>query len=270
MPELPEVETVLRTLEHQIAGEQILSVEVRYPKMIDRSPAEFANALTGRHFQRFERRGKYLLFGMEDITLVSHLRMEGKYYLMDSIEPADRHTHVIFQLPGGRQLRYHDTRKFGRMELLPRDVDPFSFHDLGPEPFWESFSEPYVYACAHARSVPVKTLLLDQTFVAGIGNIYADEICFACGIRPTKRSDRLRHRDCENIVLHTRRILKEAIAAGGTTIRSYTSSLGVTGLFQLECMVHAKKVCSRCGHPTKIKRIGGRTSYYCPQCQKAI
>ena len=268
MPELPEVETVLRTLEAKIRGKGIETVEIRYPKIIEGSPAVFTKALEGRHFLEFRRRGKYLLFTMEDVLLSSHLRMEGKYYILGDGVPYDRHTHVIFHLDDGTGLRYHDTRKFGRMEILAKDTDLRTFHGLGPEPFSEEFSAAYIYACAHERRIPVKSLLLDQSFVAGIGNIYADEICFACGIRPGRSCARLSHAQCEAIAVHTRRILAAAIEAGGTTIRSYTSSLGVTGLFQLDCMVHTKSACSKCGQKIKIKRIGGRSSYYCPQCQK--
>ena len=268
MPELPEVETVLRTLEREIRGKGIESVEVRYPNIIAGNPADFQEALKGQHFLDFRRRGKYLLFGMEDVTLVSHLRMEGKYFILPEDVRPDRHTHVIFRLDDGMTLRYHDTRKFGRMELFPKEIDLTHFHGLGPEPFSEEFSPSYIYACAHKRNVPVKSLLLDQSFAAGIGNIYADEICFASSIRPGRSSRRLTFAMCEAIHENTRRILRDAIYAGGTTIRSYTSSLGVTGLFQLECMVHTKAVCSKCGQKIKIKRIGGRSSYYCPHCQK--
>ncbi|MBR4456782.1 MAG: DNA-formamidopyrimidine glycosylase [Solobacterium sp.] len=268
MPELPEVETVVRTLEGMIQGEAIREVEVLFPKMIDRSPEAFRQQLIGRHFLRFSRRGKYLLFYLEDVLLVSHLRMEGKYWLKNETEPLEKHTHVIFTFESGMQLRYHDTRKFGTMELLPVDTDLTHFHGLGPEPFSDAFSEAYIYETAHHRNTPVKSLLLDQSFAAGIGNIYADEICFACGIRPGRNAKRLSRAQCGMISRETRRILSEAIRAGGTTIRSYTSSLGVSGLFQLECMVHTKKTCMICGGEIRHRRIGGRTSYYCPFCQK--
>lgn len=269
MPELPEVETVLRTLEGQIKGEPITYVKVFLPKMIDRPAEAFSDALTGRHFLTFERRGKYLLFGMEDVILVSHLRMEGKYWLKQAEEPVDRHTHIIFGLSGGRELRYHDTRKFGTMELYDPGINLDTFHGLGPEPFDDRFNGRYLHDVMKHRDTPLKSILLDQTVVAGIGNIYADEICFACGLRPRMNCRRISEPMCRKITEETRRILAEAIQAGGTTIRSYTSSLGVTGLFQLECMVHARKTCRRCGGDIKIVRVGGRSSYYCPHCQKA-
>jgi formamidopyrimidine-DNA glycosylase len=269
MPELPEVETVRRTLEGMIAGCRIEEIEIRYPKMIECGCEKFVSRLKGRSFQEFARRGKYLLFEMEDVILVSHLRMEGKYWLKQNGDPVDKHTHVIFGLSRGRELRYNDTRKFGTMELCSPDIDLTDFHGLGPEPFDESFSAEYLFRLTKQRNTPLKTLLLDQTAVAGIGNIYADEICFACGLRPRMNCRRLTRAMCKDIVRETRRILSEAVKAGGTTIRSYTSSLGVTGLFQLECMVHARKTCRICGSEIKIVRVGGRSSYYCPHCQSA-
>ncbi|MCH4206849.1 MAG: bifunctional DNA-formamidopyrimidine glycosylase/DNA-(apurinic or apyrimidinic site) lyase [Solobacterium sp.] len=268
MPELPEVETVVRTLEHQIKDEEILGVTIRYRGIIEGNPDTFCRKMTHQHFRRFARRGKYLLFYMDDVLFVSHLRMEGKYYLQSDSEPVQKHVHVIFQLKNHKQLRYCDTRKFGRMSILPKDTDLNTFHDLGPEPFSEQFSPEYVHAVCKAKDEPIKTLLLDQSFVAGIGNIYADEICFACGIRPGRSCARLTWNDCSNMVTETRLILHAAIKAGGTTIRTYTSSLGVTGLFQLECMVHEQKTCKVCGAEIKMKRLGGRSSYYCPNCQK--
>lgn len=268
MPELPEVETVVRTLENQIQGACIRSVEVLYPKMIEMDPDEFSQKLVGEHFLRFERRGKYLIFRMDHCTLVAHLRMEGKFFIQSADDPVNRHMHVLITLLDGRQLRYQDTRKFGRMMLLDKDYDFSHFHNLGPEPFDKDCSEDYIYRICKSRSLPLKTLLLDQSFIAGIGNIYADEILFACGLRPGRRCDRITHKDALHIHDEMVRILHEAIAAGGTTIRTYTSSLGVTGRFQLSCMVHTMKTCRACGSDIHVRYIGGRSSYYCPVCQK--
>lgn len=268
MPELPEVETVLRTLEHQIAGEEILSVQVRFDPIIEGDAREFEKRMTHQHFRGFMRRGKYLLFEMDDFIFVSHLRMEGKYYLQDQKEPLDRHMHVIFQLTHGRQLRYRDTRKFGRMFLMDKDTDLTHFRNLGSEPFSDAFSPEYIREYTRGRKEPVKALLLDQHFVSGIGNIYADEILYACSIRPGRSCSRLTGNERRKLVTETRRILTAAIKAGGTTIRTYTSSLGVTGRFQLSCMVHEQKQCRKCGAAIRMKWISGRSSYYCPNCQK--
>lgn len=268
MPELPEVETVVRTLERQIQDRQIEDIEILYDKTIVGNPKTFRKSLLGQHFRTFSRRGKYLLFYMDDILLVSHLRMEGKFFLQDPSEPRNKHMHVIFHLDNGKELRYHDTRKFGRMEIMDLKADLTHFHDLGPEPFSIQWNTEYFHSCRKNKSLPVKTFLLDQHVVAGIGNIYADEILFACGIRPSRKVCYLTKKDDENIVSNTRTVLSKAIQAGGTTIRSYTSSLGVSGRFQLQCNVHGRKTCQKCGTTIIIKWIGGRSSYYCPNCQK--
>ena len=166
MPELPEVETVLRTLEHRIAGQEITEVRVIWGKTVIGDPDEFCRRLKGRHFLRFMRRGKYLLFGMEDCILMSHLRMEGKYFIQKPEEKLIPHTHIVFGLSGGDELRYNDTRKFGRMEILPADTDLNTFHDLGPEPFDEAFSAEYIHAWRRGRTMPVKSMLLNQNFCA--------------------------------------------------------------------------------------------------------
>lgn len=162
MPELPEVETVVRTLKAQIQDEEILSVDVRYAKMIEGDPEDFAKRLAHEHFRKFERRGKYLIFRMDHVTLVVHLRMEGKFYIMDDTDPINRHMHVIFRLQNNKQLRYHDTRKFGRMCLLPVDYDFAHYKNLGPEPLNEDFNAQYMHMYIKGRNIPLKTLLLEQ------------------------------------------------------------------------------------------------------------
>ena len=182
MPELPEVQTVLDTLRYQIKDCKITDINVIYKPIVNCDLKEF-NKLIGKHFRDFRRRGKYLLFIMDDVVLVSHLRMEGKYYLMDPEEPLSRHMHVIFSLDNGKQLRYNDVRKFGRMELYPLDYDFNHFKNLGPEPFDDSFNHEYVKQYFSRMKKPLKEVLLDQSFVAGCGNIYADEVCSAMEIR---------------------------------------------------------------------------------------
>lgn len=268
MPELPEVETVLRTLETQIKNKKIIDINVLYKSIIIGDLDEFKSKLIGQHFCDFKRRGKYLLFEMDDITLVSHLRMEGKYYILPKDEPIDKHTHVIFTLDDDTQLRYRDVRKFGRMELIEKQACYDDFKTLGPEPFSDSFNVRYVKKYLNNKNKPIKEVLLDQNFVAGIGNIYADEILFSIGVNPLRKANELNSREIKALIEQTRLILQSAIDKGGTTIRSYTSSLGVTGLFQLSLKCHTLKKCPVCGGDITKIRVGGRGTYYCSKCQK--
>ena len=268
MPELPEVQTVLDTLAFQIRDVQIKDIQVRCEKIVEGDIGSFRSSLIGQHFRFFQRRGKYLLFLMDDVTLVCHLRMEGKFFLQDPDVPFDKHDHVIFDLSDGRQLRYNDVRKFGRMEAIEKKDDYSMFRDLGPEPFDRSFSLAYCRDYLKRRKKPIKEVLLDQSFVAGIGNIYADEILFACKIDPRSSAFCLSDEDMKNIIANSRKILKKAIKAGGTTIRSYTSSLGVTGLFQMSLRAHDQKTCPVCKAEIRKIRVGGRGTYYCENCQK--
>ena len=266
MPELPEVETVLRTLETKIKDKKIVDVKILYKPIVEDD--NFKGALINQHFREFIRRGKFLIFKMDDVAFYSHLRMEGKYYILTDKEPIDKHTHVIFYLDDGTQLRYRDVRKFGRMSLLPYLDNYDEFKTLGPEPFSENFNEKYIKEYLKNIKKPIKEVLLDQSFVAGIGNIYADEILWAIKVSPIQVANKLTKKEREALIVETRNILNNAIMAGGTTIRSYTSSLGVTGRFQLSLNCHTLKTCKRCNGEIKKIRVGGRGTYYCPKCQK--
>ena len=268
MPELPEVQTVLDTLEYRIKDLEIKDIKILYKPIVECSTRTFKNKLIGQHFRNFKRRGKYLLFEMDDITLVSHLRMEGKYFIMDENDPLSKHDHVIFYLSNNKQLRYNDVRKFGRMELIDKKEDYRDFKKLGPEPFSSEFSLKYCKQYLKDKKMPIKTVLLDQSFVAGIGNIYADEILFAIKVNPLKNANTLNDDQIKDLIKNTRAILKKAIKAGGTTIRSYTSSLGVTGRFQLSLKIHTLSECKVCKSEVKKITVGGRGTYYCPKCQK--
>ncbi len=267
MPELPEVETVLRTLETQIKDRKIIDIKVFYSPIVE-DEHHFKSSLINQHFKEFIRRGKFLIFKMDDVAFYSHLRMEGKYYLLTDKDPIDKHTHVIFYLDNGIELRYHDVRKFGRMGLIPYKDNYDQFKNLGPEPFSDSFNDIYIKDYLKNIKKPIKEVLLDQSFVAGIGNIYADEILWAIRVNPNRAANKLRKHEIAELIVQTRIILNNAIKAGGTTIRSYTSSLGVTGRFQLSLNCHTKTVCGRCNNEIKKIRIGGRGTYYCPKCQK--
>ena len=266
MPELPEVQTVLDTLAIKIIGQEILDVSVFYQPLIQNDVSSFCSLLIGQHFCRFLRRGKYLIFELDDYALISHLRMEGKYFLMPIGSKPAKHTHIIFHL-SDLDLHYNDVRKFGRFELIPKMNDYLDFKNLGPEPLGEYFDHEYARSYLHNIKKPIKEVLLDQQFVAGIGNIYADEILYSIYIDPRTPCRNLNEEDVNNLVKSTKDILSDAIKAGGTTIRSFTSSLGVSGRFQLSLKIHTKTQCQVCRSDVKKVRVGGRTSYYCPVCQ---
>ncbi len=269
MPELAEVQTVVDTLKGLIKDKCIRDIDIYYPRIIEGDIESFKKRLIGQHFRRFLRRGKYLLFEMDDVTLVSHLRMEGKYFFEKGDAPNTRHTHVVFYFTDGTKLAYNDTRKFGRMELIAKRENYDDFKNLGPEPFSDHFNVDYICHYLADEKKAIKTVLLDQHFVAGIGNIYADEILFAIKVNPLMPAMFLDIKTIERLIEETRRILNAAIKAGGTTIRSYTSSLGVTGRFQLSLRAHQKEgePCPDCETLIVKTKVGGRGTYYCPHCQ---
>lgn len=275
MPELPEVETVRLTLEILVGNKRIKNVEVRYPKLIHTSDSEtFINQLKGKTILAYERIGKYLMFDLGDQMLISHLRMEGKYFVQKLNDPYDKkHTHLIITFDDDSQLRYHDTRKFGRMYVYDKIADAYDYPALdhvGYDAFDERVDVAYLWKAFHKRNITLKQALLDQSVVAGVGNIYADEICFSLNLHPEVKVSKLRKKDFEKWIFEMRRILRGAINAGGTTIRSYTSQLGVDGKFQLQLKVHGKvkEACPICGTIIQKIKVGGRGTYYCKECQK--
>ncbi len=270
MPELPEVETVVRTLEKQVGLRTVESVNVIYSRIIDnKSVEEFSLALKGQKFEKYDRRGKFLVFTLTDYIMIVHLRMEGKFYYFKQPQEPFKHTHLVFNLDEG-QLHYNDVRKFGRFYLYRKGEELTVLKKLGLEPFDEKLTAQYCRNYCRKSSKPVKQLLLDQGMIAGIGNIYASEICFEAKINPNRSASRISLNKWDEIIAAVKKILGEAIAAGGTTIRSYTSSLGVTGLFQQTLAVYGRdgQACPRCSAAIIREKTDGRSTYYCPDCQK--
>ena len=273
MPELPEVETVRRVLEKQLLGLTITDVKFHYAKIIDNvAPTAFHDALCGETFRQMARIGKYLIFILDHVSFVAHLRMEGKFFIKDIDAVLEKHEHVEFCLSNRQVLRYHDTRKFGRFYLV-QSTDLAEIRKLkeiaklGPD---GNLALPVaeIYQKLHKSHLPIKSALLDQTIISGIGNIYADEILFKCKLNPLTCANNLRLDDVKRIADATNEILNQAITDGGTTIRSYTSSLGVTGRFQQHLFVHTKDCCGVCHSNIKKIYVGGRGTYYCPICEK--
>ena len=273
MPEAPEVQTVLSTLERNIKGLTIEKAEIFYPKLIETpDPAIFCDALKGQTFQNFYRIGKYLGFELDEYDLIVHLRMEGKFYIMRDYPENLKHIHAVFFL-GDCYLCYEDTRKFGRMYLYPKTENKSTLSclkNVGLDVLDEKATGEYLYHQIHFSQRNIKACLLDQSIIAGIGNIYADEILFRSKLDPRSRAYRVSKKDCDTIVYWAKKIIQGAMKAGGTTNRSYTSSLGVTGRFQLQLHVHGKedKQCPECGTTIIKTRVSQRGTYICRKCQK--
>lgn len=272
MPEAPEVQTVLSTLEQQIKGVPIKKVWFFHEKLTENIDSQkFAQKLEGQSIERFYRIGKFLGFETQNYDWVCHLRMEGKFYIFNAYpDPKDKHIHAVFELEDERYVCYHDTRKFGRMYLYPKienKADLPCLKKIGMD--YTEMTGPMFYKKIRKSKKEIKNVLLDQSIMAGVGNIYADEILFSAKIDPRTSANHLDEKDCDTIVKETKRILKEATEAGGTTIRSYTSSLGISGRFQLKLKVHQQEGenCPNCRHKIEKIKVGSRSTYLCPACQ---
>jgi len=267
MPELPEVETVRRTLKNFVIGKKIEKITVHYDKIVTGETEVFVNSLTGQTIQDIDRVGKYLIFILEQDAFISHLRMEGKYHITDASKPLNKHEHLTFHFSDGTELRYQDTRKFGRLELADRETyrQDLPLAKLGPEPWDADFKE--IYERIHKSSLPIKTLLLDQRIITGIGNIYANEICFRMKMHPETPGKRISRKRVGEMIEASKNILEKAIDEGGTTIHSFDAN-GISGLFQVQLQVHMQKNCSVCGKAITKEIIRGRGTYYCQGCQK--
>ncbi|TNF08697.1 MAG: DNA-formamidopyrimidine glycosylase [Bacillota bacterium] len=268
MPELPEVETVRRTLIEVIQHETIERVSVLYPNIIHMDQHEFTNLVVGQTIRDLKRKGKYLIFILDKHAMIIHLRMEGKFFLKRN-EPILKHEHIIFTFRSGLELRYHDVRKFGTIHLVPLNdyLDTYPISELALEP--KDLSVNQFYQSLRNRSITIKQALLDQRIVSGLGNIYVDETLFISKIHPTRKACDINDEEANTILKAATNVLDKAVLLGGTTIRSYTSSLGVHGRFQNELLVHMKQgePCPRCQTPIIKIRVGGRGTYVCPECQ---
>ena len=274
MPELPEVETVRRGLATLVIGKEIASVTVNLARII-RTPDDievFKLELKGLTIDEVGRRGKYLLIGVGPFTLVSHLRMEGRYGLYRAEEPVEKHTHVIFHFTDGTELRYKDVRQFGTMDLVPRgDFSSLpGLETLGPEPLDESFTvEVFAAQVKKRRSGKMKALLLDQTFVAGLGNIYVDEVLFQSGVHPEAAAPTLTDEQVARLHASIVDVLRRSVELGGSSIKSYVNGYGQEGGMQHQLRVYGMEntPCPQCGTPIEKTRIAGRGTHFCPQCQ---
>ena len=268
MPELPEVETTRLGLK-PVLGQTVCSVNIRNPSLRLPVSAEI-NQLAGQSLLEIRRRGKYLLFRTESGWFLVHLGMSGSLRLSVAAEAPRKHDHVLLELSGGLSLRFHDPRRFGLFLWLGDAVESHPLlAAMGPEPLSDSFTAAQLFKLSRTRSIPVKSFIMDNHVVVGVGNIYAAETLFYSGIHPLLPSRNLTETDCA--LLHTtiRHILGQAILRGGTTLRDFVNSAGSPGYFKQELMVYGResKTCRICGNHLQLLRIGGRSSVFCPSCQ---
>lgn len=273
MPEKPEVVTVVNSLKGKVLGKRITGCDVYWDNIIAYpTSSEFRNKIIGEVINNIKSRGKFIVMELDNYLLLIHLRMEGKFLFRDKDYEIEKHEHVEFVLDDSISFRFHDVRKFGKMYLFLKtqaeNIKPLS--DLGLEYYDQALTKEYLYDRIHSKKLPIKTVLLDQSIIAGIGNIYDDEILFMSGILPTRKANEISIAECDKIIKNTRAVLIKAIEKGGTTIKSFTSSEGVHGLFQNELLVHGQsgKKCKVCGTDIEKIKVGGRGTYYCSKCQK--
>lgn len=274
MPELPEVETVAAALRRaRVAGKKIRRVVVRCEKLRQPLVAAEMEKLAGRKVDAIRRRAKYLLLELDSgQVLLLHLGMTGTLRLDEQDTAPGRHDHLDLELDDGRILRFRDPRRFGLAVLRRPDENGriAELAALAPEPLSDAFSGDYLHRISHGRKSPVKNFIMDQRRVVGVGNIYASESLFRAGIRPTLPAGKLSRPRCQRLVEAIRDILSAAIAAGGTTISDFHGVDGSEGAFVRALKVYGRegKPCPECGRPIRKTVLGGRSTFYCPGCQR--
>lgn len=273
MPELPEVETVRRSLLACVQGLIVDRVTVTLPKLLQNVTAEeFAQSIVGREILDIERRGKYLLFRLSGShTLVIHLRMTGQLRYSAPQEPMPAHTHIVLSFSNGQELRYTDIRQFGFWFFASNEeiLEVSRIIGLGIEPLEKEFSLPAFRQLLKGKKGNIKAFLLNQQFIAGVGNIYADEALFAAGIRPTRTVDTLKAREVARLHKALREVLHKGVSMRGTSFSDYVDGLGLSGSFQYELKVYGRKEkpCLTCDALIERTIVAGRGTHFCPRCQ---
>ena len=289
MPELPEVETVRKSLDKFLVGKKVKAIKVIYqPIVSNANQVQLNKILVGKTFSKVDRIGKFLLIRIDEYTLVSHLRMEGKYYFgkyknsisknkelvevdlaSEMLDQFHKHIHLIIELEDNSLLIYHDTRKFGRIHLFKtgEELSRPPLSNVGSEPF--SIDKKAFFSGLQRRSIPLKQALLDQTLIAGLGNIYVDETLFLSHISPFIPASQISKAEANKLVVSAVSVLNKAINMGGSTIRSYHTDNEVSGKFQNELFVYGREgqPCKNCKTLIVKTFINGRGTHFCPSCQ---
>jgi formamidopyrimidine-DNA glycosylase len=270
MPELPEVETTKRGIEPYLKGKRITNIVVRNASLRQPVTANIAECCKGQLILSVSRRGKYLLIATARGNLLIHLGMSGSLRIVPANSPPQKHDHVDLVV-GKQAVRLRDPRRFG---LFLWSEERLAEHpllkDLGPEPLDAVFSAEYLWNVSRKRRVAIKNFIMNSHIVVGVGNIYANEALFMSGIRPTRQAGKISRDDFERLVINIRKVLKDAIRQGGTTLKDFRNEEGKPGYFAQELRVYGRagEACSYCGERIKSKVIGQRSSFYCSKCQK--
>lgn len=275
MPELPEVETVRQGLFAAMSGRRLTRVTVNRADLRKPFPPDFANALTNRRVRDLRRRAKYLLLDLDNgETVIMHMGMSGRFTVTGHNAPRDpgKHDHVVFETDHGKRIVFTDPRRFGVMTMTPTET--LDSHPLlagmGPEPLDDDFTPARLSAALKGKRTPVKSALLDQRVVAGLGNIYVCEALFRAGISPKRLASSVAGARAERLVPAIRSVLRDALKAGGSSLRDYARADGELGYFQHHFRVYDRegKPCPQCGRPVKRIVQSGRSTFFCPHCQK--
>lgn len=274
MPELPEVETVRRSLEMALPGHIITDICVREPRLrFTVNEAELTDLILRRKVVALRRRAKYLIIHFsKGSCLIVHLGMTGQVLILPAAAPLDKHDHVVFTLDDGLELRFRDPRRFGC--IIATKEENLHAHaalkNLGPEPLADEFTPEYLFRRSRKSKKPVKTFVMDQQILVGIGNIYASEALFLAGIHPLRAAGRISLARWQKLHAAIRQVLEEAIALGGTTIDDFRNSDGSSGYFQQKLRAYGRKgePCPNCQRAIRSQIIAGRSTFYCPRCQK--
>lgn len=270
MPELPEVETTRRGIAPHIKGRTVTEVIVRQPKLRWPVPTELHEILPEQPVLAVERRAKYLLIRFEPGTLLVHLGMSGSLRMVDVEQQAGKHDHVDLCFDSGMALRLHDPRRFGAVLWQPKGEHHTLLSSLGPEPLTEAFNAEHLANCAEGRRTAIKTFIMDNHVVVGVGNIYANEALYAAGIHPKRAAGRISKARLTVLVEEIKRVLARAIEQGGTTLKDFVGGDGKPGYFaqQLNVYGRAGEPCPGCGNSLTEIRLGQRSTVFCNQCQR--
>ena len=274
MPELPEVETIVADLRPHLVGRTIVRCELSFPSIVRYpEPEVFIDSIAGMRIESVRRRGKYIYIGTSpNLLLVVHLGMTGQLRLVDPVVPLEKHTHAVFLLDDGRQLRYRDTRRFGRLLLGTEKelIDAKKMPSLGPEPIDPEFAADELYRRLRKRRTALKAVLLDQSAIAGVGNIYADESLHRARLRPDRIAGTISKQSARRLHESLRESLRTAIQNRGSSVDTYRDAWGEVGGQQEQLLVYGRagEPCFTCGRPLSAIRIAGRTTVFCRHCQR--